>query len=53
MNDDELITNYYSQHRDETVDFIAMRIADADEAQDMVNKMYGCFTPTGTELKTE
>ena len=40
MNDDELITNYYSQHRDETVDFIAMRIADADEAQDMVQDIF-------------
>ena len=24
-----------------------------EEATDMVNKMYGCFDPTGTELKTE
>ena len=40
MNYHELIINYYSQHRDEIVSFIAMRIADSFEAQDMVQDIF-------------
>ena len=36
----ELLSNYYSQHRDEIVSFIAMRITDADDAQDMVQDIF-------------
>lgn len=36
----ELLSNYYSQHRDEIVSFIAMRITDADDAQDMVHDIF-------------
>ena len=34
------ITNYYTQHRDEIVSFIAVRITDSDEAQDMVQDLF-------------
>ena len=40
MNYHKLIINYYSQHRDEIVNFIAVRIADADEAKDMVQDLF-------------
>lgn len=40
MNSNELISAYYAQHRDEIVGFIAVRIADADEAQDMVQDLF-------------
>lgn len=40
MNYHKLIINYYSQHRDEMVNFIAVRIADADEAKDMVQDLF-------------
>lgn len=36
----ELLSDYYAQHRDEIVDFIAVRIADADEAQDAVQDIF-------------
>ena len=34
------ITNYYTLHRDEITYFIAVRIANADEAQDMVQDLF-------------
>ena len=41
MNNQQLIiSNYYSQHRGEIVDFIAMRIADACEAEDLVQDLF-------------
>lgn len=40
MNSREQLTNYYVQHRDEVVGFIAMRIHDADHAQDMVQDIF-------------
>ena len=39
-NNHQLISNYYAQHRDEIVGFIAVRIADADEAEDMVQDVF-------------
>ena len=36
----QLISNYYAQHRGEIVDFIAVRISDADEAQDAVQDIF-------------
>ena len=40
MNNNVHIVNYYTLHRDEIVDFIAVRISDADEAQDMVQDIF-------------
>ena len=40
MNNQQLISNYYAQHRDEIVSFIAVRIADADEAADRVQDIF-------------
>jgi RNA polymerase sigma-70 factor (ECF subfamily) len=41
MNNQQLIiSNYYAQHRGEIVDFIAVRIADACEAEDMVQDLF-------------
>ncbi len=40
MNKLQLISNYYAQHRDELVTFIAVRIADATEAQDLVQDLF-------------
>lgn len=41
MNNQQLIiSNYYALHRGEIVDFIAVRISDADEAQDMVQDIF-------------
>ncbi len=40
MNNQQLISNYYALHRDELVTFIAVRIADADEAQDRVQDLF-------------
>ena len=40
MNSHELIARYYAQHRDELVRFIAVRTADADEAQDLVQDLF-------------
>ena len=36
MNNNQLISNYYSEHRDEIINFIAVRIMDATEAEDIV-----------------
>ena len=40
MNNNQLLSNYYSEHRDEMVNFIAVRINDVDEAQDMVQDIF-------------
>ena len=40
MNNDELLSNYYALHRDEIAGFIAMRIADSEEAQDLVQDLF-------------
>ena len=40
MNNNQLISNYYAAHRDEIVLFIAVRIADANEAQDQVQDIF-------------
>ncbi len=40
MSNHQLLDNYYTQHRDEIVHFIAVRIADADEAQDRVQDIF-------------
>ena len=41
MNNQQLIiTKYYAQHRGEIVDFIAVRLTDADEAEDMVQDLF-------------
>ena len=40
MNNDHLLSNYYTQHRDEMVHFIAMRTKDVEAAQDMVQDLF-------------
>ena len=40
MTNNYLISNYYSEHRDELVSFIAVRINDTDEAEDMVQDIF-------------
>jgi RNA polymerase sigma-70 factor (ECF subfamily) len=40
MNNNQLLSNYYSEHRDEMIHFIAVRIMDVDEAQDMVQDIF-------------
>ena len=40
MNNNELISNYYARHRGEIIDFITVRVADADEAEDMVQDLF-------------
>lgn len=40
MNNDHLLSNYYTQHRDEIVYFIAMRTKDVEAAQDMVQDLF-------------
>lgn len=40
MNNNQLISNYYSEHRDELVSFIAVRINDATEAEDIVQDIF-------------
>ena len=40
MNNNVHIINYYTLHRGEIVDFIAVRISDADAAQDMVQDIF-------------
>ena len=39
-NQQLIISNYYAQHRGEIVDFIAVRLTDADEAEDMVQDLF-------------
>ena len=40
MNNNELISNYYAKHRGEIIDFITVRMADTDEAEDMVQDLF-------------
>lgn len=40
MNNNQLLSNYYTQHRDELVQFIMVRTADVELAQDMVQDMF-------------
>lgn len=40
VNNKLITTNYYAQHRGEIVDFIAVRLTDADEAEDMVQDLF-------------
>jgi RNA polymerase sigma-70 factor (ECF subfamily) len=40
MDNHTLIADYYKQHRDEIVGFIAVRIADTEEAEDMVHDLF-------------
>ena len=40
MNNNQLLSNYYSMHRDELVSFIAVRIVDAIEAEDIVQDIF-------------
>jgi len=40
MNKHQLLSNYYTQYRDEVVGFIAVRISDAEQAQDMVQDLF-------------
>ena len=40
MNNNQLISNYYSEHRDEIINFIAVRIMDATEAEDIVQDIF-------------
>ena len=40
MNNQAIITNYYHKHRDEIVDFVAVRIRDKVEAQDIVQDLF-------------
>ena len=40
MNNNQLLSNYYSMHRDELVSFIAVRTVDAIEAEDIVQDIF-------------
>ena len=40
MNNNQLLSNYYSMHRDELISFIAVRIHDVYEAEDMVQDIF-------------
>jgi len=40
MNNNQLLSNYYSMHRDELVSFIAVRIVDTNEAEDIVQDIF-------------
>jgi RNA polymerase sigma-70 factor (ECF subfamily) len=40
MNNNQLLSNYYTQHRDELVQFIMVRTADVELAQDMVQDLF-------------
>ena len=40
MSNHAVIADYYTRHRDEVVGFVAVRIGDADEAQDMVQNIF-------------
>lgn len=43
MNSLTLTTNYYHEHRDEIVNFVAMRIQDKAEAEDIVQDLFLCL----------
>ena len=40
MNNNQLISNYYAAHRDELLSFIAVRITNAIEAEDLVQNIF-------------
>ena len=40
MNNNQLLSYYYSEHRDELIGFIAVRINDATEAEDIVQDIF-------------
>ena len=40
MNNNQLISNYYAAHRDELISFIAVRITNATEAEDLVQDIF-------------
>ena len=40
MNNNQLLSNYYSMHRGELISFIAVRIQDVYEAEDMVQDIF-------------
>ena len=40
MNNNQLLSYYYSEHRDELISFIAVRINDATEAEDIVQDIF-------------
>ena len=40
MNNQQAVINYYQKHRDEIVDFIAVRIQDREEAKDIVQNLF-------------
>ena len=40
MNNNQLLSHYYAAHRDELISFIAVRIIDATEAEDMVQDIF-------------
>ena len=40
MNNNQLISNYYAAHRDELLSFIAVRITNAVEAEDLVQDIF-------------
>ena len=40
MNNNQLLSNYYSMHRDELISFIAVRIHDVCEAEDRVQDIF-------------
>ena len=40
MNNNQLLSNYYSMHRNELVSFIAVRTVDAIEAEDIVQDIF-------------
>ena len=40
MNNYQLISNYYAAHRDELLSFIAVRITNATEAEDLVQDIF-------------
>ena len=52
MTDQTIIGAYYQCHRDEIVDFVATRIKDRDEAQDIVQNLFLRLL-SGHQLTTE
>ena len=40
MNNNQLITNYYNNHRDELLGFVSSRIGDSVEAEDIVQNVF-------------
>lgn len=52
MTNQTIIEEYYQCHRDEIVDFVAVRIKDKDEAQDIVQNLFLRLL-SGYQLTTE